>query len=212
MPAERALRQANIPKRFFNVGLSDFKLPNLSEIDSVVEYKENIEEHIRTDGVGLLLLGPGGTGKTMLSCIIANTAISKGFSCYYTTVSGYIRLAIQAMNLKDAWMADNSDTDSKSEWATKTKLLKDIRNSIELLVLDDVGKEHTTGTRFAEDEIDFLLRYRFDLGLPTVMSSNYPVSQWATMYSESMESFIHEAYILVSMTAKDYRREGSPST
>lgn len=212
--AARDLQKANIPKRFQNSSIADYRVASNrgdpAALEETQHYIEELPDHVNGDGKGVLFLGKGGTGKTMLSCILARTAISKGFSAYYLTVAGYIKLNLQVMTLKDAWMAGNKE--AMDEWDVKTKLIKDIRNSFQLLVLDDVGKEHTTSTRFAEDEIDFLLRYRFDMGLPTVMSSNNPISQWATLYSDSMESFIHEAFFIVPMTAKDYRREGTKGT
>lgn len=207
--------KANIPKRFITKTIDDYEVnPRVGDedvIDLVETYIKDLAQHIE-DGRGLLFLGPSGTGKTMLSCLVGLSALNKGFSCFYTTVSGYVRTCLQVMSLQDAWKTHPNDVDSKAEWAVKTKLLKDIRNVVSVLILDDVGKEHTTSTRFAEDEIDFLLRYRFDKGLPTIMSSNYPVKEWADMYGDSMESFIHEAFYLVTMATKDYRRESTKST
>jgi hypothetical protein len=80
-------------------------------------------------------------------------------------------------------------------------------NLIRTFVLDDLGKEHKTSSGWAEDTFDELLRARFNSGLPTIVTSNTPLSKWGTNYSEAMASFAYEAFIPIDVNSgKDLRR------
>lgn len=205
----RSLKATGIPKRFWGMSLSDLQ-QSTDAVYAVEEYLENIADY-RDQGVGVLLHGEPGMGKTTLASIIGVTAFSLGYSVAYTTMASFVHRQIQNMGNRDAGKNPDYSPETRREagdrWMAFTKQMSYWRNRLDFLIIDDVGKEHTTSTRFAEDEFDYLFRHRFDKGNPTVLTSNIPITKWASRYSDSMFSFIHEACEIVPVTADvDYRR------
>lgn len=123
----------------------------------------------------------------------------------YTTFEGYLKRERRMMTLNNR-LARTEDADDLAALREIDDHHLAIRNDITVMVIDDVGKEHTTATAYAEDEFDFLLRHRFDLGLTTLLTSNIAIDQWGQRYSDAMESFIHEAFQIVKATGVDYRK------
>lgn len=189
-----------IPKRFWGRKLDDYEVGDKSAraVQEVGDYIANIHQH-KEQGTGLTLVGPPGVGKTLLMSIIGMEAHDAGYSVMYLPIAVYLKWLLNMIQ----W----------EQWATAEtaweKLRQDtlaVRNKINFLLLDDVGKEYKTDTGFAEHEFDFLVRLRYDLALPTIMTSNLPVHEWSGTYSDAMESFIHEAAPPVAIAVTDHRR------
>lgn len=206
-------KRTQIPKRFWEKTLSDYKVGrgqgSMEGLDAAAAYIDTLARH-RDDGTGLTFAGPAGAGKTMLACLIGQAAFDKGFKVIFMTLAKYYRLQTNLW----AWK-DHEDDEVARDWLQARNISLKIRNSTDLLLLDDVGKEHITMTHFAEDEFDYLLRSRFDNGLPTIMTTNIPVEEWShrnvlgqevERYGDSMVSFIHEAAPPIEVDTKDFRR------
>lgn len=197
----------SIPQRFRSSVLADWKTDadTLEAWENTSAYLDDIETY-RQDGVGITYSGYAGRGKTMLACIVANHAMAKGYTAHFLKLSAHHQMYLRMFDLKDAW-AKMGDEGAYEEWRDIQRRLDTIRKKIDFLVIDDVGKEHRTSSGFAEDGFDFLLRDRYDRGLPTIMTTNLPVSDWGKQYSPSMESFIHEATMVLPVVSEsDYRR------
>jgi DNA replication protein DnaC len=76
-------------------------------------------------------------------------------------------------------------------------------NSVSLLVIDDLGKEHRTATGWAENTFDAVLRSRYNAGLPTIVTTNVPLKNWGEVYGEAMESFAHEAFLPINVVSME---------
>ena len=85
---------------------------------------------------------------------------------------------------------DDPDALSTMEWVTQSPVL----------VLDDVGKEHSSKSGWSASVLDQVLRYRHNEGRPTIITTNLALPKWAG-YNESMESFIArstDTYVVTS--------------
>lgn len=199
-----------IPRRFWNTTLDDFHTDhakrNAEALQAAKDLVAAFLNETRAPGKGLLLIGPPGTGKTMLGCVVAKTMAASDSSrhLYYMTMAGYHHYLLSLMELRSAW-EKMGDEDSFEKWKILDNRVRSVRNETTVLLLDDVGKEHITSTHYAEDEMDFLLRRRYDLGLASVLTSNLPLDDWASAYLAPMRSFIEEAFVIIQVeTTPDY--------
>jgi DNA replication protein DnaC len=162
----------------------------------------------------LVLQGLPGVGKTMLASATLNeyhegyTANKEGIpygamlvllqqKCpvYFMQCAEYINLQIRMFRLQN-------DVDKgirePSEYLDLDRLLQDLKTRVKVLVIDDVGKEHHTGSGFAQDEFDLLVRTRHNSGLTTIYTTNVPVKEWGRVYSDSMQSIIERSSLTLT--------------
>jgi DNA replication protein DnaC len=200
--------EANIPPRFGPATLDDYIVRSAAEDkvkEVVTRYIGKLPDHLAA-GRGVFFAGSPGIGKTMLSCIIGNAVIRIPKSVHFTTLEGYIRRTKRMMDLISMSRLDESVVE---EWKVHDATQVSIRGAVKLLILDDVGKEYSAhGSDYAKSEFDFLLRYRFDHGLATVITTNLSpnTDAWAEQYSKAMQSFLHEACVMVPFGDEEDRR------
>lgn len=203
-----------VPKRF-----RDLRFSQLDETSKIVVAAERwVTGYVIGDlpvGRGLALIGPPGRGKTAVACAAINelrwrlreelAAKLVDLAVGYTTFEGYLKRERRIMQL-EALLRKTDDIDDVNDLRELTALQMQMRNDVDVLLIDDVGKEHTTATGYAEDEFDHLLRHRYDLGLTTLLTSNVAIKNWGQRYSAAMESFVHEAFEIVKADGVDYRK------
>jgi len=108
----------------------------------------------------LVLQGAPGTGKTHLAAAIANERRARGQSAYFITTPDLLDY------LRSAYAPE-----SKMSY---DKVFEAIRTA-PLLVLDDLGAHSTT--QWAQEKLFQLLNYRYNAGLPTVITSNLALEE-----------------------------------
>ena len=103
----------------------------------------------KKDGMGLLLYGPVGTGKTYYAAAIANALIDKG---YKVKMTKFTTLANQL------WNAENKQAFMNS------------LNRYSLLVIDDLGAERQSD--YMKEQVFNVIDNRYMAGLPFVVTTN----------------------------------------
>jgi len=113
----------------------------------------------RPDG-WLVFTGDHGTGKTHLAAAIANARRARGQTVIFVTAPDlldYLRAAY-----------------SPSSQISFDKRFDEVRR-VSLLVLDDLGVE--SGTPWAREKLYQIINYRYNLRLPTVFTTAYPIER-----------------------------------
>jgi DNA replication protein DnaC len=202
------LSDTNVPATFREITYDDYEAADVSR--RPLRRVETWEPTAMRPN--LLLVGPPGLGKTMLAAATLNMyqrgihfktrsggAVPKGAICYlrqqrfpvyFIQLAELVSLHIRSFKLFE--LIQKHEQDPK-EYLELDQLLQDLKNKVELLVVDDVGKEHRTSSGFAEDEFDILVRTRYNEGLRTIYTTNVPLSRWGRQYSDSMRSLIERS-------------------
>ena len=108
----------------------------------------------------LILVGPGGCGKTHLAAAIANERISQGHPAFFISTPDLLD------HLRSAFSPESE--------MPYDEFFDQVRNA-PLLVLDDLGAQ--TATPWAKEKLEQLLNHRFNNELPTVIVTMVPIEQ-----------------------------------
>jgi len=202
-PSERVvIRQSGLP--LYTIGYRLDDLDQTPELEKIRAWSKKFAENkiIRaigepTCGLGLLLIGPPGVGKTTLAAVVVQELLmASKFSVKFMDYPKLLRTQQRAWNNPNGEEQDLIDS-----------VYGENDNPLDLFILDDVGKEYRTASGWAENTFDAVLRARYNAGLPTIVTTNVPLKNWGSVYGEPMESFAHQAFIPITVTTGGDRRK-----
>ena len=121
--------------------------------DRITAYFRSAEEH-RARGIGLMIMGPNGVGKSMAAVVVG---------LEYKRL-GETVLFVSAGDVLDHKMAGTWYSDDTTYWEW-------IR-SVDVLLLDDLGKGEAKGGGYSQIMWDQLLRHRHDHRRVTIITTN----------------------------------------
>lgn len=147
--------------------------------------------HFAADPAGwLLITGPFGCGKTHLAAAIVNAALE----------AGRVALFLNAPDLLDHLRAAfNPDAELSYD-----ALFDRLRNA-PLLVIDDLGAQ--SSTPWAQEKLFQLLNHRYNLRLPTVITTNQRLDEIEPRLRSRMQDI--DLVRRVAITAPDFRMGGA---
>ena len=76
---------------------------------------------------------------------------------------------------------------------------------VDVLILDDIGKEYRTSSGYAENVIETLVRARVQKVKTTIMTGNVHPKDMKKIYSEDFSALLKESVVPVNVTGYDFR-------
>lgn len=193
--SEELNRSANMPDAdFAHFSLDYYRGITVDGVDCYAKMADNLDFCIKYangfshNSKSILMLGKTGVGKTHLSMSIAKEVIKGGSSVIYGSVLNLLR-EIE----KEHFGRAEGDSDTLSALC-----------GCDLLIMDDLGAEPRTP--FYESAVYNLINSRMNMGLPTIVSSNYSVEELYEHYNERIISRLFGFYEVLIFVGKDIRQ------
>lgn len=197
---ESMLGKSGIKKRYLSRTIDSFSVTaeNKKSFEVATDYIKNFREYF-TQGKGLYLEGPCGTGKTHLAIAIALAIINTGVPVICKTSIDILG------DIKRCYERNSKVTEEEVLEAYKT---------VDLLIIDDLGKEQVT--EWSVPVLYSILNERYEALLPTIITTNYNTTALAEKLSAKGDTETATAIISrfvesskrVTMSWADYRRKG----
>lgn len=187
-----------VPENYKNLTWDDFR--GIDPVDKkYVGHIRKYSQHLkvaREMGMGLLLIGRVGTGKTGLIYLILkrlrelfliNRVAHKKFAA--TNIEEMVGIYTQD------WY-NNEESREFSEGIQKA----------DFLIIDDIGKEFRGKTGLTQLVLDSVIRYRVNWKLSTIMTSNLSLKGLRETYGEALISVLLENTLVLRFKGEDFRK------
>lgn len=177
--------QSNLGKRFASRTFDTF---DASENEKAyADCRWYVENGIhQPEKNGLILCGSYGTGKTHLAAAIVNEVTDQGVSALFNTYIGHLEA------IKKEFGSNNERT------------YLDKMYEVELLVLDDVGKERIS--EWSESVMFDVINNRYENMRPILITTNLNAKQLEEYFGGAVYSRLIEMCNMVVTHGKDHRR------
>lgn len=175
---------------------SDFFYLQQEPKDAAKEYLGYLDGYL-SSGMGMILTGDSGSGKTMFANLMLKEIIAGGFGGHYTTMAAMIN------SFADGW----TSTEAK-QWFNRQ-----IRG-VNVLVIDDLGRERKQDNKTLDSEarslavgtIEEVLRHRVQQGKATIVTTNLDTDQIKAGYGGHSFNLLRECSIVVNFRGEERDR------
>lgn len=189
-------KQLQLHKHYLNAGIGvNFQRLSWDDYEGDPSLKEDIDlylsshEEMVARGVGMILTGEWGVGKTMAMNLMMKDLLKLGHSVYATTFSSMI----------DMFTAGWRSQEDKQKFESRVRMSQ-------VLLIDDLGKEYKTKTGLAESTFDSVLRSRVQGGRPTFITTNMSTKEMESGYGSAIMSLFAEAAMIREVKGADFRK------
>jgi DNA replication protein DnaC len=171
----KELVKSRIPQDYWNLSLGDLNID--AGVKRFVQlYLKNMNR-ARRNGLGAVLFGSNGIGKTSVLCEVAKVSIAKGHSVRYFTLSSYI----------DAKFKKQDD-------------VLEYYESGDVLLIDELDKLSGNISK----TVDVFLRSMFNAGKSLFLATNWSEEDLIKALGESTASLLKRRCEFVEMSGDDY--------
>ena len=187
----KKLERCGIHRRFCGCTFADIERDGVptsvrKQYSQVKGYAQNLQENIEA-GRGLLLKGSVGTMKTTLAVAVLLEYVAWGGSGFFVTMPG---LLDSIFTLKAG---------SPREWARFEQRLRETP----LLVLDDLGAEHSEG--WVLTKVDAIIAERYNRCRPVIVTTNLSTEQLRGIYAERVIDRLRSTMQVVTFSGRSLR-------
>lgn len=182
-----------IYKRFQNVELETMNIAaeNANAFEVIKEYASNVVENLN-QGLGLIIKGPVGTGKTTAAIAIMKEAIKHKKSPYF----------ISMISLLDKLMSFR-DQEERYEFEQRIQ-------NCPLLVLDDLGGEYIGKNKddsWMLKRIMSIIAERHQRSKSIIITTNLPIKELAERYDQRAIDRIRSTNQIITLLGESLRKE-----
>lgn len=186
----RYIADSCIGERFKGKTFTDYKPVNQTAVQVLEACQGFAAAFVPGCGTSLIMIGSPGTGKNMLSAIIGQEVMKRGFSFLHTTALKVVR------RFKDSW---------KQSGVTEDEVLRYFVTP-ELLVIDEVGVQFGTATE--QLYLTEVINDRYEAMKSVILLSNLTLKQIEdTLGVRSMERFQENGGRVLVLNWTSYRRQ-----
>ncbi len=196
---ERMLVESKLGERFRTRTFENFIVndKNRYAYETTKKYASDFEKY-KKDGIGLILTGSYGTGKTHLAAAICHELIKKDYRPIFGTM----------ITLLEKIKATYDDEYSRE----REEQVIDKYTRCDLLIIDDLGKERPT--EWAIEKLYYIINTRYEKCLPVVITTNYGIDKLISRLTvkdnvETAEAIVSRLYEMcrgILMEWEDFRK------
>lgn len=133
-----------------------------------------LNEKPRKKTLNLMLMGDPGKGKTYMANAIAKEFLRNGKTVYFNRMRAILDEAFE----------------------NKAKIMHLVRTK-DLLIIDELGQEYHTDTKYALKQIQDIFKERQELGLPIIVTTNSYPNELEDYYEGSLMSTFHGRFLMM---------------
>lgn len=182
-------RLAGIPFNYLDIDLEDYQSANREPLELILPYISNISYKWRVRE-GLVLMGTNGSGKSLLSYMIAKAAVKKGIRTTCLTLIEYIEKK-RLSHIQPGLIIE---------------LMRQLNDS-RIVVIDDYGKEWSGESNWASYSTNAILYSIFSEGLTksVIINTSLEPNDFKGLAGTAIHSRASSSNF-VSVTGEDFRR------
>lgn len=185
------LERMHVPRRYWECtidGVTDDVDVDISPQEFLRRYFAQFESYLRL-GIGAVLWGDNGRGKTAMAAIIAMMARRTCRLSLFLEVADLKRVVIERVRFDDE------------------RTLLERARMVDLLVLDDLGKGSQDSTGFGMRNIDELVRHRSSNRRSTIITTNLNPTDLREVLKNSTSETLKDSSIPFFVAGPDRRAE-----